>query len=476
VAHPFRIIAGGISHETNSFTPLPTRYADFAVQRGSARYRDEHGALAPFDAIDLLPTFVASASPGGLVERAAYERLKAELLAEIAAALPADALLLDLHGAMDVEGIGDGETDLIGAVRALCGGDMLIGVSLDLHGNISPELVARADLLTAYRTAPHRDAPATRRRALGLLLGALQRGARPVTAMVKLPLLLPGEAAVTDGEPAHSLYAELDAYTHEPGILDASIMIGCAWTDSEYATVSALVVAEQEYAQAFAAANRLAERVWARRAEFGYSVESLPVPEAIAAACAMQRRPVYLTDSGDNVTAGAPGDSPQIAAHLVAAGAQQALVAGLSDAVAVAACAEAGPGATLKLALGATIDPRTGPPLVAEALVEQVHRAAGGQAEAAVVRIGGVRIVVTADRRAFVERAQMAACGVDPDEHEIVVVKQGYLFPDLLAHAGHAIMVLSAGATTLRLNTLPYRRLPRPIYPLEPDTIWQPLK
>jgi microcystin degradation protein MlrC len=136
--------------------------------------------------------------------------------------------------------------NLIQAVRELVGDDMVIAVSLDLHGNISPELVARADILTAYRTAPHRDTAATRLRALKLLTGALERGQRPAAAMVKLPLVLAGEAAVTDVEPARSLYARLPEITQTPGLLDASLLIGCAWTDSPYATVSAIVVAEAD--------------------------------------------------------------------------------------------------------------------------------------------------------------------------------------------------------------------------------------
>ena len=463
-----RVVAGGIHHESNSFTPLPTRYADFSFNRGVDRYADDAGILAPFDAIDLVPTFVANAQPGGLVQRETYERLKTALLTELAAALPADGVLLDLHGAMEVEGIGDGESDLIRAVRDLVGDDLFVAVSLDLHGNISPELVARADILTAYRTAPHRDTTATRRRALDLLTGALERGQRPATAMVKLPLVLAGEAAVTDVEPARSLYARLPAIAQTPGLLDASLLIGCAWTDSPYATVSAIVVAESDAALAHEHAARLAASVWARRAEFGYSVEALEIDEAISQAQQTTAHPVYISDSGDNVTAGAPGDSPVAAARLVAAGATDALVAGIVDPAAVQLCAAAGVGATVSLRIGATRDARTGPPLEVEAFVERL----GSSATSAVVRIDSVRIILTSERHAFIERSTIAAAGVDPDAQQIIAVKVGYLFPDLVAHAKRAIMALTPGATTLRLDTLPYRKLPRPIFPLDPHVEW----
>ncbi len=468
MSEQLRIIVGGIMHETNSFTPLPTTYERFAIYRGNDRYVDRDGALAPFDTIDLVTTFVADARPGGLVERKTFERLKNELLDEIKAALPADGLLLDLHGAMEVEQIGDGESDLIAAIRALVGDDMVIALSLDLHGNISPALIAQANILTAYRSAPHRDERETRRRALGLLVDALQKGQRPVAAMVKLPLQLAGEVAVTDNEPAQSLYAGLPTIAATPGLLDATIMIGCAWTDSAYATVSAIVVAEADRALAQQHAANLAAQIWARRGEFGFAVEALELDEAIAAALSSDLHPVYISDSGDNMTAGAPGDRPLALERLLAAGATDTLVAGLVDAPAVRACAAAGVGATVPLQIGATIDVRGGPPLQRAAFVERVD----GE-EAAVVRIEGVRVILTSTRVAFTERSQMIDFGVDPDAQRIIVVKLGYLFPDLAAHARRALMALTPGACTLQLSSLPYQKLPRPIYPLDGDVEWK---
>lgn len=473
---PLRIITGGIMHETNSFTPLPTRYDDFAISRDLERYDDDSGQRAPLDTIDLIPTLVASAQPGGIVERAAYERLKAEILAGVAAALPVDGVLLDLHGAMEVEGIGDGETDLIRAVRALVGDQLLVALSLDLHGNISPELVASANILTAYRTAPHRDMRATRRRAIELLRAAILSGARPVAAMRKLPLVLPGEAAVTDVEPSRSLYAQLPGLADRSGVLDASIMIGCAWTDSRYACVSAIVVAESDRELAQRQADLLAAAIWERRAQFGYSVEAIDVDAAITAARSAAVGPVYISDSGDNVTAGAPGDSALVAARMLAAGLPSALVAGIADAPAVAACAAAGVGATVLLQIGASIDPRSGPPLVCSALVERLAAVADThQIDTAVVRSGGVQMILTSARRAFTTRADMVVCGVDPDVQMIIVVKLGYLFPDLVAHAARAMMATTPGATTLRLETLPYQQLVRPAFPLDAHVVWPPL-
>lgn len=470
MSRPLRIITGGIHHETNGFTPLPTTYNNFEIVRGLERYTDENVRMTNLHTLDLVPTFVASASPGGLVQREAYEQLKEALLREIAAALPADGLLLDLHGAMEVEGIGDGETDLIDAARELVGDDILIAVSLDLHGNISPELVARADILTAYRTAPHRDELATRQRALHLLAQALRSGQRPVTAMVKLPFVLAGEAAVTDNEPARELYSRLSAIAELPGLLDASLLIGCAWTDSPYATVSTLVVAETDHALALEQATNFAAAVWERREQFGYAVEALDIDTAIARAMSSTSYPVYISDSGDNLTAGAPGDRPQVLARLLAAGATDTLVAGVVDPAAVRACADAGVGATVAVSIGAALDSHSGPPLACNAIVERVDGAL--EATAVVVRIDSVRVILTSKRQAFTERSAITKLGIDLQAQRIIVVKLGYLFPDLAAHAAGALLALSEGATSLRLDSLPYGKLPRPIFPLDPQSEW----
>jgi microcystin degradation protein MlrC len=467
-----RIALGGIRHETNSFSPISTEYGDFSFRR-------DDQLLAPHqelpDDVTLVPTFVASAMPNGLVRRAAYHRLKTELLTELQAALPVDGIYLDLHGAMEVEEIGDAEGDLVQAVRRLVGPDVLISVSLDLHGNISPALVEYANIFTAFRTAPHRDYEETCQRALRLLIDALQHRLKPVSVLLKLPLLLAGESAVTDREPAKSLYAHLAQIDQVAGIMNASLLIGCAWTDSFYTSTSVIVTAERERGLARQQAAIYARQVWEQRRAFNFGVETASVDEAIRRAMTAAERPVFISDSGDNVTAGAAGDIPLFVERLLALGAAEALVAGLADPQAVQQCAAAGRGATVTLSIGGKLDRLGGKPI--QITGEVVHLAADphpSRPNVAAVRAAGVSILLASERRAFTERAAMAAAGIDPMQQKIVVVKQGYLFPDLADHAPRAIMALSPGATTLNLSELPYQKLPRPIFPLDGDFDWEP--
>src|SRR5579871_1465268 len=465
-----RIAFGGIGHETNTFSTLTTGLDDFFVRRGEECVAGEFWTPYREQGIEFAPTLTASAAPHGLVELAAYRQLKTELLERLERALPIDGVYLSLHGAMEVEEIGDGEGDLAAAVRALVGPDVPIAASLDLHGNISPELVGAVNILSALRTAPHRDGVETRARTLRHLIRSVREGLRPVTAMVKLPLLLPGEYAVTEVEPSRSLYAMLPEIDAIPGIMDASLMIGCAWTDSIHTSASTLVVAERDEALAQREAARYAALVWQRRQEFGPDVETATIDEAIARALAPPEAPVFLSDSGDNVTAGGAGDVPLFIERLLAAHVPDALVAGLTDAEAVSFCAKAGVGAAVALSLGGKLDRRNGQPLVV--IAEVLHLDPQEAPTLAVVRVENMTLCLITERQPFADLASFKRTGIDPLKRKMVVVKLGYLFPELRDNAPRAILALSPGFTDLRLEELPYRHIRRPIYPLDADAAW----
>lgn len=467
MARSARIAVGGIAHETNTFSTLRTSLGDFGVQRGDDAVAEPYWDEVRARGVEVVGTLVAHAYPHGLIEAAGYQTLKAELLERLRDALPVDGVYLALHGAMEVESIGDGEGDLARSIRELVGPDVPIAASLDLHGNLAPSLTRDLDALAALRTAPHRDGAETRARAVAILLRSIREGRRAVTAMVKPPIVLAGEWAVTDAEPARSLYALLPEVSSRPDVLDASLIIGCAWTDSPYTSTAALVVGWSREVAA-ASASALAQAMWVRRADFAAEAETASAEEAVARALAAPEPTVFVSDSGDNLTAGGAGDSPLFVQLLTAAGARSAVVAGLSDPAAVEACRRAGVGATVEVAIGGKLDATNFRPLPVRGTVERLGEGF------ALLRVGGVEVVLTADRRAFTTFADFARVGIDPLARKVVGVKLGYLFPELKDRAPRAILALSPGFTDLRLDQLPYRRLTRPIYPLDGDFAWTP--
>lgn len=459
-----RILLGGIRHETNTFSTLHTCIEDFQVKRGSEILSEE--PWLDFREVDWAPTLLAYAFPHGLVEESAYLSLKSELIGCIDASLPADGVLLDLHGAMEVEGIGSGEADLVKSIREIVGEDTPIAVSLDLHGNISHELAEKTDVLTGFRTAPHIDSEQTKVRALMHLMECIKKGLKPLNVIVKMPMILPGEFAVTDMEPAKSLYSKLYEIEHEKGIIDASLFIGCAWSDTPNTSLSVVVVAGgREYGEkARNIARSLAQEVWARRREFTPEVTPLPVDEAIDVTLRSRDRPVIISDTGDNVTAGGAGDTVVLLEKLLQAEVANALVDGIVDPEAVFISAQAGRGARVSLDLGGKLDRLNSHPISVEGVVAYVD-----YPKLAVLRVDGVEVIVTSKRRVLATLKEFEEAGVNPLKKKVIVVKVGYLFSDLRQIAKKNIWALTPGFTSLQIEKLPYRRVKRPMYPLDEE-------
>jgi microcystin degradation protein MlrC len=460
-----RLAIAGISHETNTFSSLRTGMDDFRVRRGPEILDD--GLYQSFPDIEWVPTLQAGASPNGLVEAHTYRELRDELIERLVAAGQVDGVYLALHGAMEVEDIGDGETDLVRSVRSVVGPDVPLVASMDLHGNLTPEIAEQMDLLTALRTAPHVDGDETRRRALSHLIRCVREDLHPSNVLLKLPLLLPGEHATTIMEPGKSLYEGLRRIEQMPGILDASIFISCAWTDSPYTSVSVVVVAESDPAPAHSAATALAHEVWDRRTRFSPDVETLPIREVLQAAMKADGKLALISDSGDNPTAGGAGDTPLMLKAMLDLNVSRGLVAGIADASAVAACSSAWPGVPLTVDIGGKLDATNAEPF---RVVGNVVRVVPG--EYAILQCAGTAVVLTTGRKPFQRADDFHRIGLDPLDYAIVVVKQGYLFADFREIASANYMALSPGFTSLDLHRLPYNRIRRPIWPLDPDTRW----
>ncbi|MCH0564841.1 MULTISPECIES: M81 family metallopeptidase [unclassified Streptomyces] len=470
-----RIGVAGLHIECSTFTPHTTRYEDFTVLRG-----DELLALFAFTApgtapwaenVEWVPLVHARAVPGGPVAPAAYERLRDELLERLTAAGPLDGLLLDLHGAMHVHGEQDIEAALAAQVARTVPQACLISCPTDLHGSITEALVTQVDLITAHRLAPHEDEWETRERAARLLVRCLNSGQRPAKAWVRIPVLLPGEKTSTQVEPARGLYASLAEVEAAPGILDAALWVGYAWADEPRSAAAAVVLGTDEQA-ALTQASRLAERYWAARDRFAFVGPTGTAREAVAAAAASARRPFVISDSGDNPTAGGAGDVTDLLGELLsdadlASRGLSTVYASITDPEAVAQCSLAGVGSTLRLSIGGRLDPLHGRPLPLTGRVEFLSGEDTPGGATAVLTTGGVRIVLTSRRQPFHHVEDFTRLGIDPSAADVVVVKIGYLEPELRELAGDWIIALTPGGVDQDLPRLGHRQLTRPLHPFD---------
>ena len=474
-----RIVVGSIMHESNTFNPSLTTLKEFHPQYGAAILQEpSHDSLGGIITLlqaqgaELIPTIAAHALPGGVVTRSAYEALKGTLLEGIRTAGAIDGVCLALHGSMQVAGVGDAESDLLSEVRALVGPQVPIVAALDLHANVTATMVEQADGLVAYRTAPHVDTFDTGQRVAELLLQILQGDCRPTMAFAKLPFLLSGEQSETGAEPMASMIQLLREADSHPAVLSSSFALGFPWADVYDNGVSAIVVADGDRALAQREADRLARAFWERRAEFDFRVEAYSIDEAIEAALAAPESTIFLSDSGDNPTAGGTMDIPLVVERLLAKGAPDAVVAAICDPAAVEACMAAGVGQRIVLSIGGKLDIQHGQPLEVTGRVRLLaYDEMGGPM--AVLRVEGVDVVLSSRRMAVTEPTFLRRLGIEPLERKIVVLKLGYLTAPFQAIAPRSILMLSPGCTNCDLTQLEYKRVKRPIYPLDPDASWE---
>jgi microcystin degradation protein MlrC len=465
-----RVFVGGFSHETNTFHPVKTTSFAFAEVSPNPLpvWKDAN--------LTVVPGIHAWPNGGGTIEEKPCREAMNRVLDSLRAVLPVDAVFLRLHGAMYAEGIGPAETVLVGEVRSIVGKEVPIACTFDLHGNIPARLAEYGDILVGLKTAPHTDGAQTAELAGRILLETLAGNVHPVSYVLPVPMILQGEKAMTTAEPFRSLVEEARRVEREgvPGhtarILAATLFVGCAWTDSPDTGMSVMVTADGARAAARAAAVYLARKVWDARHRFAFGCETAELEEGVSRALSAQESTVFLTDSGDNVTASTPGDLPIVLRHLVARKAGSAVVAGINDAAAVNRCFAAGEGKTLSLSIGATIEKRCGPPFTAEAQVDRLVE----NPRMALIRIGDVEAILADGPMAFIDPRQFEPCGIDPLSRKIVVVKEGYLYPGLTRIAPRYIMLLTPGAGDMRIERLTYTRRRKPVFPFEPNTMFDP--
>ena len=462
-----RIAIGGIHIESSTFSPHRSGPADFTVVRGDellARHQDLPGD------VDWLPLVHARALPGGAVERDFYESVKTELLERLRATLPLDGVFLDIHGAMSVVGMTDAEGDLASAVRDVVGPASLISAAMDPHGNMSRRLVTALDLATSHRLSPHEDAPLTRKRAVANLVTCLERGVRPVKAWVRVPVLLPGEKACTRDEPARSIYGGLAEIERRAGVIDAAVWIGYAWAD-EPRCGAAVVVTGTDADATLREARGLAERYWDARSRFAFSTAAGDADWCIETALASRERPFFISDSGDNPTAGGAGDVAYMLERLLshpalASGRASAIWASVVDPSAVARCMAIGEGGAVELRVGGVFGSIDGAGVALRGVVARVSiDPVGG--DIAVVASGGVRAVLTSRRKPFHFIRDFTQLGLDPRACDLTVVKVGYLVPELFDAAKGSLLALTPGGVDQNILRLGHTRLDRPIYPLD---------
>jgi microcystin degradation protein MlrC len=472
-----RVFSATLATETNTFAPLPTglkayeeggRYAAghhptsptlFSGPMWAARQRaTEHG-------LTLIEGLVAFAMPAGITTRVAHETLRAELLADLKAALPVDIVLLGLHGAMVADGCDDCEGDLLARVREIVGPDVVIGAELDPHTHLSETMVRHADLLLAFREYPHTDAVERGLELVDLCVATARRQIRPVPAVHDCQTIA---VLHTSREPMRGFVDRARAMEGRDGIVSISAIHGFPWADVADLGTRLLVYADADRACAKRVADQLGTELRAvceAMRQRGPTMdealdEALSVPHGAG--------PVVIADGADNAGGGAPSDATFVLRRLIERGISRAVLGPLWDPVAVGIAFEAGEGASLPLRIGGKVAPVSGDPLDAQvrviALRPRAHQTGlSGSREplgdCALVEVAGVEVVLNTRRTQAFGTDLFTQFGVDLSQRHIVVVKSSQHFFAAFSRVASRVLYPDVpGTLTSDLSTLPFHK------------------
>ncbi len=418
---------------------------------------------------ELIPTLYAHALPGGRLNEADFRSISLELVSSIPEH-DFDGIWLYLHGAMEVENVGSGELALLRMIRKKVGSSVPISLALDFHANNTEELMQLVNVVAGYRTVPHRDMAETEIRAAKLLVRCIVDRLLPRPQMTRADVVVPGDCVLTDELPLRAIMAEAARLEELDGMMVCNVFNGQPWVDAPNMGPSMVCIHEGDDTAAKSAADRLAGMFFDSRYDFKFSIEACEPGEALERAYQEQSRPVFVSDSGDNTTAGSAGDNAYLLKLLQERSMNQVLVGGLTDKPAVLKCHTVSPGAILDLEVGGSIEPKsTRTRIVGRLLFRGDIEGWYGEnaGPCAVLACGGVDIVLTAERCALVRPRVFERLGLKLDAYRFIIVKLGYLFPELAEVAQRTILAFTTGGSTERLKDMGMRHIRRPMFPLD---------
>jgi microcystin degradation protein MlrC len=485
-----RVLIAEFMHETNTFSVQLTDEVSFrnaGVYLGNEippAFRGTRTAIgAAFEAADrfgwsLVHPLVAHANPSGRVTDAAFELFAGHILD---ACTGVDGVLLHLHGAMATQSSDDGEGELLGRIRSRVGPDVPVVAVLDLHATLTQLMAESANALISYRTYPHIDEYERTWQGAELLEKAMAGEIKPCVAVARRPILYALDGGRTTSPPFRELLARADAIEAAGAALVVSIQAGFSSADVHDIGPSVAVTAEDR-SKAQAIAEELMDYAWEHR-HFS-SIHFTPLAEAIARAKAGEEhssKPLLISDYSDNPGSGAYGDATNLLRAVIDAGLKNVGFHAIRDPEAALLAQAAGVGNRVRLDLGGKVDPSTGGgPLELDAYVVALtdgrfiaYGPMGGGAWrnyglSALLRVEGVEIIVITHNGQATDLAQFTSLGLDPARKSTLIVKSMQHFRAAFEPLAREVLEVDTGALSTRnFKQRPYRKVRRPIFPLD---------
>jgi microcystin degradation protein MlrC len=497
-----RLLLATFSHETNTFSPVPTKLERFCrdgttLLRGETAidfYRFTETCMGGYLAVaheigaDVVIPVCASAPPSGPVDSEVYETCCTLITDEVARG-GFDAIWLDLHGAMVAEGADDGEGELLRRIRAIDAATPLC-VAYDMHANVSDAMVGSAQIVTGYHTYPHIDQRQTSERAARALLRVMNRQVTPASAWGAAPMLPHVMAQGTHMAPNRDLQARCVEWEASGRALAASVFVGFPHADVPMAGLSAVVVTDNDPAGAQAMVDELMGAAWQARRSFMFDVEPLEASVARAKQLGVAGQlPVVLLDHYDNCASGGTMDTTDTLREIIRQDLDDVAFFGIYDPEAVQQAIQAGIGASVTLSIGAKLRmpqlPVASSPLSVTGTVQTISsgrfKLKGGltpglqvfMGPTVVLDTGKVQIVLLSRHIEPTAQEMLQVLGIDPSRKKYVAIKSRVHWrADLGRIAREIVECAGVGVCTSDYGQLTFRNVRRPVFPLDPDLQW----
>ena len=490
-----KVITARICHESNAFSVLPTTLSDFAaqellfgeqiVQARRSTGSEMGGIIASAQRLgwDLQPVVAANSAPSGPLTAITYAALLEPILRSVQAAQDLRAVVLSLHGSMCVDGLPDPEGDLLQRVKAAAGPGVVIAATLDLHANVSGQMLRHADLLTSYRTVPHVDQFETACRLCELVDRTLRGEITPTLQIARRAMIAGMDLGRTmgDGPMVHLLREARALERSVPGLLDISVNAGFSWGDMAEMGPSVIVVGDGSDPAFGQAAERLMDIAEATRAHSTVTLVSIAEALERASEPAAAAGPLILAEYTDGPGGGAYGDATLLLSALLDAQLPDTVVGPLYDPQTVQQAIALGIGASGRFDIGGKTDARfSGGPVPVDGVVMALsdghyvrtgpfeHGTQASLGPSARIAVGAVQVIVASYRTQAEERAQYRILGVDCERLNILALKGINTFrADFEAIARDIVFVEAGGILVSDLRKLPYRHVRRPVWPLD---------
>jgi microcystin degradation protein MlrC len=481
-----RLFYAALALEANTFLALPTSYQAFveklyyppgqypAKQSHQTGAMDAVRARAAHGEFALIEGSCYAAQPGGAAARAAYERMRDEILGQLEAALPVDGVVLNLHGAMVAHGYDDCEGDILQRVRGLVGENCVIGIELDPHCHLTRKRCALADIIVLFKEYPHTDFAERGEEVVDLVLRTIRRAIKPVKSVFDCRMI---GSFPTSIQPMRGLVDRIMAMEGKERVLSISIGHCFPYGDVPEGGVRVLVITDDAKPHG----DRLAEAIG--RELIAFREQAAPpeytVDGAIDFALAQSHGPVVIADTTDNAGGGAPSDNTTFLHRLIARGVEGAAVAPIWDPIAVRLAFDAGEGAKLPFRFGGKTSLASGSPVDAEVeiirCVPNAHQTFAGAVvplgDVASIRMGGVEAVLISTRAQAMGTDLFANFGIEPKARKILVVKSNqHFYASFSQIAATTIYAEGDGALPRNYARLPFAKIERPIWPLDATT------